>query len=503
MGLRPVRGRVAVNEKARLTAAHVAALALELASWEGARIKAIHQDDTHVFRVVLDRPKQRADLVIDLDPALPHAYLAPAKVAPGEPSPLARVLRGTLQGGRLVDAAAVEGERVLLLRVRRTGEVATLAIELFGRQANWILVDPSGQVVATPRGGIATSRGQRVGDPYTPPEPDPERAAAQDPEPVAGISARIAALGAKVQGEATARERTRRLASCLGRLRKSLAKEARTLEGLRAQADEIEAWKERGELLRSAFHLLRPGLAAVVVPDYRTDPPTDVRIELDPRRAPGEQVGHCFERARKAERAVEEATRRTPALERHLEALGDLEAALAEAPDGSTLAPWLEGAPELLSKPVREALDPTPKKRGAPKAAKRSPWNTFTSLDGWPILVGRSARESDELTLRRSKGHDLFLHVRASPGAHVIVPTPRGKTVPRDTLLDAAELACLFSKRSEADRNEVDYVPRKYVRKRKGAPPGLVELTQHKTLSLQKDAGRRDRLLATKNRQDS
>ena len=75
---------------------------------------------------------------------------------------------------------------------------------------------------------------------------------------------------------------------------------------------------------------------------------------------------------------------------------------------------------------------------------------TFLSSEGWRILVGRNARGNDRLTLHQARPVDLFLHVRGGSGSHVIVPTPRGKTVPRDTLLEAAELACWFSDRRGA-----------------------------------------------------
>lgn len=109
--------------------------------------------------------------------------------------------------------------------------------------------------------------------------------------------------------------------------------------------------------------------------------------------------------------------------------------------------------------------------------------------------MGRDARGNDELTLREARPWDLFLHVRGAGGSHVIVPTPRGKTVPKETLLDAAELACVFSARREAPRVEVDYAERRHVRKPRGAPPGLVQVDRSKTLTMHRNEGRRERLL--------
>ena len=222
-------------------------------------------------------------------------------------------------------------------------------------------------------------------------------------------------------------------------------------------------------------------------------------VELDATKEPGDQVQHCFARARRLRRAAKEARSRhgdAPAL---LAALEDALTQLApDADEVDDLAAFVEDLPASVHADARNALkDPAaPSAKKGPKTA--TPWRTYISKDGWTILVGKDARANDELTIRKAKPQDLFLHVRGSPGSHVIVPTPKGKTVPRETLLDAAELACHFSPRAKAERNEVDYTPRRYVRKPKGSPAGLVHVDRAKTLSLRKDEARRARLLAAK-----
>ncbi len=108
--------------------------------------------------------------------------------------------------------------------------------------------------------------------------------------------------------------------------------------------------------------------------------------------------------------------------------------------------------------------------------------------------MGRNARENDELSLRMARGNDIFLHASGRPGAHVIIRTVAGKTVPRDTLLEAAQLALYYSltRRSsavfvEGASADVDYAPAKLLSKPKGAPPGLVLLRSHKTLRVRLD----------------
>ena len=107
--------------------------------------------------------------------------------------------------------------------------------------------------------------------------------------------------------------------------------------------------------------------------------------------------------------------------------------------------------------------------RRGQKAAPRVPYRTFTSQSGARILVGRSARDNDEL-LRAARGNDLWLHVRAVQGSHVIVPDPGEAPDPR-TLRDAALLAAHFSSARGVAGAEVAWTRRKYVKKPKGAAP--------------------------------
>src|SRR4030095_16704430 len=99
--------------------------------------------------------------------------------------------------------------------------------------------------------------------------------------------------------------------------------------------------------------------------------------------------------------------------------------------------------------------------RRAPRApAPRGPARRFLSGEGFEILVGRSARDNDELTLRMGKGNDLFLHVSGRPGSHVIVRSVPGKTFPLGTILDAPRLALHYTlperSRVEGARADVD-----------------------------------------------
>jgi predicted ribosome quality control (RQC) complex YloA/Tae2 family protein len=45
----------------------------------------------------------------------------------------------------------------------------------------------------------------------------------------------------------------------------------------------------------------------------------------------------------------------------------------------------------------------------------------YYSPQGFEIVVGRNARQNEEVTFAIGKGDDLWLHARGAPGAHVVI----------------------------------------------------------------------------------
>jgi predicted ribosome quality control (RQC) complex YloA/Tae2 family protein len=59
--------------------------------------------------------------------------------------------------------------------------------------------------------------------------------------------------------------------------------------------------------------------------------------------------------------------------------------------------------------------------------------------------------------------------------------------IPRRTLLQAAQLAAYYSQARNEGKVEVSYTLKKYVRKPRKAPQGLVTITQEKTVRVSPD----------------
>src|SRR5205807_3723950 len=109
------------------------------------------------------------------------------------------------------------------------------------------------------------------------------------------------------------------------------------------------------------------------------------------------------------------------------------------------------------------------------------------------ILVGRAARDNDNLTFKVAKPNDLWLHAADYPGSHVVVRNASRKEIPHRTLIEAAQLAAYFSQANKDPKVTVHYTQRKALSKLKGAAPGLVRLLRVKSITVApKEVGRRD-----------
>jgi hypothetical protein len=78
--------------------------------------------------------------------------------------------------------------------------------------------------------------------------------------------------------------------------------------------------------------------------------------------------------------------------------------------------------------------------RRAPKRPARCPGLRVVGPHGFEVVIGRNARENDDVTFRVARSLDVWLHAQGVHGAHVVVRSG-GREVPVETLRFAAELA--------------------------------------------------------------
>lgn len=115
-------------------------------------------------------------------------------------------------------------------------------------------------------------------------------------------------------------------------------------------------------------------------------------------------------------------------------------------------------------------------------ASKGRPYRSLV-VSGFEVLIGRGARENDQLTFEIASPQDRWLHVAGgSPGSHVIIRNPAGGTIPDAVLSRAASHAAWYSKARGAPWVEVHHCRVEDVQKPRGAPAGLVRLRRHERI---------------------
>lgn len=134
-----------------------------------------------------------------------------------------------------------------------------------------------------------------------------------------------------------------------------------------------------------------------------------------------------------------------------------------------------------MTRGARRAPPPDEPEQG--RCQGRAVARRFVSPDGWTVLVGKSAADNDLLTLRLAEPDDLWLHVAADSGSHVVIRNPeRLERPPKATLLFAAGLAAGHSKAVRGGQVAVHLARAADVSKPRGLAPGKVQLARYSTI---------------------
>lgn len=263
-------------------------------------------------------------------------------------------------------------------------------------------------------------------------------------------------------------------------MKRELKKAQKLLENVKGDRKKCEtnlALESDAELLRANLHRVKRGMKSIDVVDYLQDPPTERTIQIDSTVNPKEFLERTFAKVKRAKRGLAIIDTRINQIENTIEAL-------RRAVDDFI-------ADGVLRIDITQPGEQEPRK----KVGKRLPYRIYYSIDKTPILVGRSAKDSDHLTLHYAKGNDWWFHAKNVPGAHVIARTS-GHELSSDTLIDAALLAAHFSNERTSHRASVLYTRVKYVRKPKGLGVGKVLVSQEKTIEIAMDKQRLARILS-------
>ncbi|MXZ23609.1 MAG: DUF814 domain-containing protein, partial [Caldilineaceae bacterium SB0665_bin_21] len=262
------------------------------------------------------------------------------------------------------------------------------------------------------------------------------------------------------------------------RIGKAQTRTGRRLKGAARDLPEpgaAERLRTQAQWLLALQHSIEAGQTELETPDDCGP------VALVPGRTPVQQAEAMFKRARKLERAAEAVPRRIRELERDRDYLAQLLLDLEQAAD----RPELEAVREDLEQTGLAGRSQVRKSRPKVPPPARGP-RRFRHGQ-FIILVGRNARQNDQVTFAKGSPKDLWLHARDHPGSHVVIQSG-GRNVPRETLDGAARLAAYHSGLRGENRARVMVAERRHVRKPARARPGQVTIRKGKARTVVVDA---------------
>ena len=228
--------------------------------------------------------------------------------------------------------------------------------------------------------------------------------------------------------------------------------------------------------------------------DWSTGEARTVTLKLDPARGAREQIDAMFRRARRLKEGVRIGEARLADAHGALAALRTIVSELEGATD-EAIAGLEARARAAAPKDFRLGQTTSGERKPGGTQAPLPPYRTFVAASGARMLVGRGGDRNDALTFHVARPHDLWLHAKNRAGAHVVVPLAKNADCPADVLVDAAHLAAHFSDARDETVVEVQYTPRRYLRKPRGSASGLVVVDREKVLVLRREEARLRALL--------
>jgi predicted ribosome quality control (RQC) complex YloA/Tae2 family protein len=266
------------------------------------------------------------------------------------------------------------------------------------------------------------------------------------------------------------------LREIIRRARKRLNVRLEKIAQERGALDQAGEGRILGELLLANLHRVRRGMTEVTVENWYADPSTPLVIPLDPLLSPQENAERLFRGYKKKKRGAEHTARRLEETAQELAWLEEVSHALDEV---ETREDLLAVRLELEEGRLIPATPQRPRRR-APDV--RSALRKGRSPGGHDLIWGKNNRTNDFVSREMTSPEDMWFHAHHIPGCHLVLKRKGHSAVPEEDILYAAALAAGYSRGRNDLKVEVMVAEGKWVRKPKGARPGLVTVEKYRTV---------------------
>ncbi len=442
-------------------------------------IQKVTEHDVHSLTLSMFSKEEKAWLLY-LEISTAHSRVNRTNVMKAkarEAQRFTQYLRAHIVGRRVIEAYQLPYDRAFVLRLKNSEGVIKLVVRLFsGPGANIIVTDDEDNILELlfrrPKRG--EKEGERLK--YTIREDEGSRVFSVRDYPA---SSSFNEFIDKTESLSARDEKREELISRLCDKRDKelalLSDAVRRAEEKKANSEGFEEIKRTADILSGSIYKVRKGMEHIFIEDWERG--GTILISLQPHLSPNENLERYYTRYRKDKRAyeksleeIEEAKKALEERKRHyLELLSD------------------DSSLSRLKKEAEGDESQTAIKQGRP--------GLYVKSNGWDLIVGRNAKENDEILRFSTRGSDIWMHTRDFAGGYVIIKAVKDKTVPLSVLLDAASLAIHYSKAKKSGKADLYYTNVKYLKRIKGAKTGLVIPTQEKNLQAELDIERVKRLL--------
>ena len=239
--------------------------------------------------------------------------------------------------------------------------------------------------------------------------------------------------------------------------------------------------EEIGHILMANLHQIPTGEKQVELDDFYSG--GKIKIKLNPQLNPQENAERYYKKHKQRKGKLSYLKAQLTDIEKKMVAAKSELETFLKLPEPEKLSFSNKGFKQDELKALKQ-FGLEVRKQQEDIAERQSPFRTFTR-DSYEIFVGRNAKNNDELSFKFASKDDLWLHAKDVTGSHVIIRQKAGSEIPTPVLEYAAQLAAFYSKRKSDTVVPVIYTARKYIRKRKGDPPGRVVVDRESVIMVE------------------
>lgn len=213
---------------------------------------------------------------------------------------------------------------------------------------------------------------------------------------------------------------------------------------------------QKADVIMANLHQIGPETESISLFNFYSQ--TEEEFTFKRGQSPQKLAETLYRKSKNRKREIDQLYQNLSDKEQLLTLTGKMLGELAEVNDHRALKNFVKNH-HLIPK-SKEQEDQVPFKR--------------FEIEGFDVLVGKSAKANDEMLRRFAWKEDVWLHAKDVAGSHVLIKYKSGLSFPKTVLERAAELAAYYSKIKNDSLAPVIYTPVKYVRKVKGSADGAV-----------------------------